>query len=374
MRSVFPSIFALTLLGILIASIVYLSHRMHFFFGTESSGIWYLVFIGALFFMIGGVMGLSNSVSRIGNLFYQLAAFLMGFLLYLILSVLFFNLLQLFWDTEPLFWGLGAFSLTSVLIAFGVINSFIIRTSRHAIEIQGLTHPVKIAHLSDIHLGHFRGKGFVRQLVNKTNREHPDLIVITGDLFDGRIRLNKESLEAMTELNAPVFFVNGNHDGYSGLRSINSLLEEMGIRVLKNELVRFKDLQIIGLNHLRPDSSQVGMHAPSGPNMKDVLGGLVIDKSLPTILLHHSPDGVEYAEENGVDLYLSGHTHGGQQFPITLLNELLFKYNRGLMRYKNTRILVSEGIGTFGPPIRIGTRSEIIIINLSYPSESAASK
>jgi len=108
------------------------------------------------------------------------------------------------------------------------------------------------------------------------------------------------------------------------------------------------------------------MHAGENKGtIRAVLDTLEIDARLPSVLLHHSPDGIEFAVKKGIDLYLAGHTHGGQLFPVNFINDLLFQFNRGLTNHNGTRIFVSKGAGTFGPPLRVGTRGEITLIELS---------
>ena len=102
----------------------------------------------------------------------------------------------------------------------------------------------------------------------------------------------------------------------------------------------------------------------NGHTIKNVLSTLNIFKEKPTVLLHHSPDGIKYANQHGVDLYLAGHTHAGQLFPIKYIANLLFAYNKGLHNFKGTQIFVSQGAGTFGPPMRVGTKSEIALLKL----------
>lgn len=102
--------------------------------------------------------------------------------------------------------------------------------------------------------------------------------------------------------------------------------------------------------------------------MKSILPGIPTDPDLPTILLHHSPDGIQYANEKGVDLYLTGHTHAGQLFPVTLIGELIYTYNKGLHDYNGTKIFVGEGAGTFGPPMRVGSHSTITVFDLKPDS------
>jgi hypothetical protein len=205
----------------------------------------------------------------------------------------------------------------------------------------------------------------MQNIVDKTNAQSPDLVFITGDLFDGRINLNPEVLAPLIQIKAPIYFVEGNHDNYTGVQEIKNLLRSMGVQVLENKLVEFEGIQIIGLDHMRPDNQSFAMHTNGhGPSIQSVLSALPIQESQPSIVLHHSPDGVKYASENHIDLFLAGHTHAGQLFPITIFAHYLFAFNRGLHQFENTQVFVSEGIGTFGPPMRVGTKSEIVVLNL----------
>lgn len=365
MRKLLPFVFPLLMVSILTGAIAYLSIRFRFFFSLQTAGWMVLLFSVALFGMTSGLFIWSNSKSRVKSVLYRLAAFTMGFLLYLLLSVILIDLLHLVTPMSPVFMGLLSLCLPIVILLIGYSRSFRIQTSHYQIKMDGLEKGLTIAHWSDIHLGHFRGSKFLQQIVDKTNFQNPDFVVITGDLFDGKINMSAQELKPLEDIKTPIFFVHGNHDVYSGLNDVFDVVKKAGVRVLQNECIDYQGLQIIGLNHLRADEQSAGMHTTQGLTMREVLGDLPIDKNKPSLLLHHSPDGIKYARQHGINLYLSGHTHGGQQFPVTLLNELLFKYNRGLHDYKGTKILVSEGIGTFGPPVRIGTKSEIVMISLS---------
>ncbi len=304
-------------------------------------------------------------MSRIGSLIYRTAAITMGMMLYLLISVLMVDLLRIFTGWTPQLYGIISLSMTILISLYGIWNSTNLKTSQIEIPIPGLKTGIRAVHLSDIHIGHFRGKAFLQKIVDRTNKLKPDVVFLTGDLFDGRIRLNEESIHPLRQIEVPVFFIEGNHDLYTGVRKIKSILRKNGIKVLENEVFNWNDLQIVGLNHMAADHNTVSMHAANdGPTIKNVLEGLPIVEKEPSILLHHSPDGVEYASRSGIDLYLSGHTHAGQLFPINYISELVFPYNRGLHSYNGTRIFVSEGAGTFGPPMRIGTKSEITIVKL----------
>ncbi|MDX1286087.1 MAG: metallophosphoesterase, partial [Draconibacterium sp.] len=252
-----------------------------------------------------------------------------------------------------------------LISSYGVWNATNKRIRKIDIPMQGLSAEIKAALLTDIHIGHFWGVNTLQKVVNKTNSQNPDVVFITGDLFDGKIRLSKSSLKPLQDLNAPVYFVEGNHDGYSGAQEIKQKLRDIGVHVLENEVRELDELQIIGLNHMLADEEAIDMHAAGiRSTIKSTLNKLNITPNKPAVLLHHSPDGIKYANQHNVDLYLAGHTHAGQIFPVNFISRWIFEYNKGLHDYKGTKMYVSQGIGTFGPPMRVGTISEISILNL----------
>lgn len=259
--------------------------------------------------------------------------------------------------------GISSLILTLLITVYGIIHAGQIKTTEMDIQMAGLKKDVKIVHLSDLHIGHFRGVKWMQKIADITKAQQPDIVCITGDLFDGKIRLNKNVIAPLKQLEAPIYFVEGNHDGYTDIKKIKQNLKKEGIRVLSNQIANTHGLQIVGLNHMLADEDAVDIHAKH-KTMKEVLEIMPIYPEMPTILLHHSPDGIEYANKAGVNLFLAGHTHAGQLFPINCIANMIFAYNRGLHQYKDTQIYVSEGIGTFGPPMRIGTRSEIVVLNL----------
>lgn len=366
MKYLFPMLMSVLFIGILFFSNIYLSRRFGWILSLDNLKWLHFVFAFIPLFMFAGLIGFSNSSSVFGSFLYRFAAILTGVMLYLILSMLFADLVRAFYKMGPQVFGIISLTITLCVSGYGLWNASTTRVTHINIPIKGLHKELKVMHLSDIHLGHFRGKGYLQNLVDMTIRENPDIVVITGDLFDGKIQLKMETLEPLKQLNVPLFFVEGNHDGYSGVEEIKSLLRELGVKVLENEVDQFRELQIIGLNHMRADSDSHSVPPnPTDRSIRSVLAELAISPDRPSILLHHSPDGVQYANEHGVDLYLAGHTHAGQLFPINYLNDLLFKYNKGLSDYNGTKIFVSQGVGTFGPPMRLGTKGEIVLISLT---------
>ncbi|MFC2115982.1 metallophosphoesterase, partial [Bacteroidota bacterium] len=325
-------------------------------FNIESINALYITFALLTVFMVAGTIIFSNSTRVIASLLYILATVTMGALLYMLLSVLLVDLFHFVVKLQPKIYGIMVLAISILISVYGVWNATGLKTSEIEVPIKGLSKEVRAMHLTDIHLGHFRGRSFLQKIAEITNRQVVDVVFITGDLFDGKIQLAARNLEPLGQLSVPVYFVEGNHDKYTGVKLIKQMLRETGIRVLENELIDWGELQIIGLNH---------MHAgEQGATIKAALQSIDTEKDKPTILLHHSPDGIRYANEKGVDLYLAGHTHAGQLFPVNFIAKLLFTYNNGLYDYNGTRIYVSSGAGTFGPPMRVGTKSEITVVKL----------
>lgn len=365
MKQYLPILFFVLFIGIIITANIYLTRRFNWYFNVENTRMLFAVFPPLTLLMFFGVMPLSNTTSSLGSLVYIISAVTMGALLYLLLSVLLVDIVRIFTDLSPRTYGLIALLLTATVSIGGILNSWNIQVTRHEIPLQGLKNEIRAMHLSDIHIGHFRGNNFLQQIVDKTNNENVDVVFITGDLFDGRINLTTEDLAPLTKLDAPVYFVEGNHDNYTGIDTIKSMLRMADVQVLENEVTHFNELQLIGLNHMAADNNTYNMHASNNSStIQSTLGSLNIFKGKPTVLLHHSPDGIQYANQHGVDLYLAGHTHAGQLFPIKYIADLMFEYNKGLHNFKGTKLFVSQGAGTFGPPMRVGTKSEISVLTL----------
>ena len=365
MRQFIPILILVLFLAFLAWANFYLAKRFAFYFDIRNIRPLYIGFGTLTLSMIVGIIFFTNAEGSLANLMYSAAAIIMGFLLYLLLSVAATDLIRLVVKTSPKIFGIAAISLAVLVTGLGVLNAMYKRVRKVDITMKGLSREMTAVQLSDIHIGHFWGVNTLQHIVDKTNALNPDVVFITGDLFDGRIRLNKASVQPLTKMNAPVYFIEGNHDGYSGAPEIKKILREIGVNVLENEVTHFSQLQIIGLDHMRADNKSNNIHASANkPTIKTVLDELNIFPEQPTILLHHSPDGIEYANQHGVDLYLAGHTHNGQLFPFNFIVKMVYKYNKGLHNYKGTNIYVSQGTGAYGPPMRVGTISEITLFNL----------
>ncbi len=219
-----------------------------------------------------------------------------------------------------------------------------------------------IAQLTDVHVGPTIGRGFIEDVVRETNALNPDLIAITGDLVDGTVDALRDAVAPLAGLKARdgVYFVTGNHEYYSGADAWIAHLETLGIRVLRNERVDIRGLfDLAGVD----DAKSAGMAPGHGQDVAKAMVGR--DPAKAVVLLAHQPKSVLEAGLNGVDLQLSGHVHGGQIWPFTWLAHLDQPYLHGLYHHGNTTIYVSQGTGYWGPPMRVGTTSEITRVELA---------
>ncbi len=355
-------------LAFVIFSVIYVSKRLSWAFSINPKLLALIIGAAVVFFLAGLIVVMrSNMTSGLSHFVNNFASIGLGVSTILIFTVIGIDIIQLIAKMPPKIFGYSILSVTLLISGYSIWNALNIKTYHQNVTLPNLVEPIKLAQLSDIHIGHFWGEKTVNKLVKIVEKESVDAVVITGDMFDGRVRLNEEVLKPFKRLNMPIYFVEGNHDGYSGSQDIKALLRENNIEVLDNKKAEIKGLQIVGLDYLLPDHNSVNtMHAPvGGKTMQEVLPTIKIDKSRASVLLHHNPVGINYAAENGLNLYLAGHTHAGQMFPATLIAKVMFEYNKGLYKYNdNTQIYVSQGSGTFGPPMRLGTKSEVTILNL----------
>jgi predicted MPP superfamily phosphohydrolase len=225
-----------------------------------------------------------------------------------------------------------------------------------------------LAQISDLHVGPTIGEKEVRRVVDLTNGLRPDAIVITGDLVDGGVAELRRATEHLGALRAPhgVYFVTGNHEYYAGVRPWLAELRRLGIRPLASERVVLGDRGPGGASFdLAGVDDWSVTHGEDGrwPALDAALRGRDPDRSL--VLLAHQPRGVTEAVASGVELQLSGHTHGGQIFPWSLLVSAVYPFSRGLYRQGDGHVYVSCGTGFWGPPMRLGAPAEVAKIVLT---------
>jgi predicted MPP superfamily phosphohydrolase len=219
----------------------------------------------------------------------------------------------------------------------------------------------RIVQITDVHVGPTIGHDFIEEIVARVNALKPDLVAITGDLVDGSVEELAAHVAPLAKLRAKdgVFFVTGNHEYYSGADAWIAHLATLGVRVLRNERVRIGGDDGFDLAGIDDASSRGNGH---GPDLEKALRGR--DAARACVLLAHQPRGIELADSLGVDLQLSGHTHGGQMIPWNFLVRLQQPFVAGLHKLARAQIYVSRGTGYWGPPMRVGAPAEITEIEL----------
>lgn len=251
------------------------------------------------------------------------------------------------------------FGLAILASLYGIVNAAWIRVKRITVKLPNLPESWRgrlAALVSDTHLGHVRGYGFARRIVTRLTRLRPDAVFIAGDLFDGTAADLGRLAEPWRELSAPLgaYFVTGNHEEFSDHTKYLDAVERAGVRVLNNEKVTLEGLQVVGV-HYRDSTHAQGF--------RSILRQAALDRDRASILLTHAPDRLPIAEEEGISLQLSGHTHAGQIFPFTWITSLLYgRFAYGLRRLGSLAVYTSSGAGTWGPPMRVGTSAEIVLI------------
>ncbi|MGW6009906.1 metallophosphoesterase [Streptomyces sp. NPDC055210] len=220
-------------------------------------------------------------------------------------------------------------------------------------------HGYRIAVVSDIHLGPVLGRGFAQKVVDTINSTQPDLIAVVGDLVDGSVKDLGPAAAPLAQLRARhgSFFVTGNHEYFSGAEEWVARVRELGLNPLENARTELAHFDLAGVNDI------AGEDEGQGPDFAKALGDR--DRARACVLLAHQPVQIHDAVDHGVDLQLSGHTHGGQLWPGNFIADLANPTLAGLERYGDTQLYVSRGAGAWGPPTRVGAPSDITVVELA---------
>lgn len=334
--------------------------------GADSHGaLWIQLTLGILSvsFVAASLLAFryTNSVLRA---FYRAAAVWLGLLTFLFLAAIFtwiiFGVTRLtglnidFHRTAEVL-----FAVATAIGLYGVFNASCTRITRATVRLANLPEAWrgrKAALISDVHLGHVRNGSFLRRMVAKILREEPDAIFIAGDLYDGTAIDAGRAAEPLNKLTAPqgVYFVAGNHEQFGDDSKYLRAVSAAGVRVLSNEKVEVDGLQIIGVPY---------SNATQDAHLASVLNGVRLDRDRASILLTHAPDRPEIAEAAGVSLQLSGHTHVGQFIPWSWFARRMYRqFVYGLSRIGKMQVFTSSGAGTWGPPLRLGSNPEIVML------------
>jgi predicted MPP superfamily phosphohydrolase len=341
--------FFITFLGIYFGGNFYVLWRLFGLLGIRRRFVFALLLIVLTFSLLGAAILERRFGNALTRVLYILAAHWMGIAIILFSCLLVYEVVNFFSKIPRPYGGIAVLVIAAITSIYAMINARILYVTTVQIP---ATVDMDIVQLSDIHLGSVGG-GFLPRVVEKTNALNPDVVLITGDLIDSAHRLDTSAVATLNQLNAPVFFVTGNHERYANVEKVLALLNTTKVKALRNEAVDFDDIQIIGIDD-RDGENQVA----------NQLKNIRIDPSKFSLLMYHRPEGLEAASQAGIDLMLSGHTHRGQIFPFNYHIRRKFRYVKGLYKHENSYLYVSTGTGTWGPRMRLGSKSEIVLVKL----------
>ncbi|MFG2541196.1 metallophosphoesterase [Streptomyces sp. NPDC048594] len=243
---------------------------------------------------------------------------------------------------------------------YGVLNGpSVKRVTVPLAKLPRAAHGYRIAVVSDIHLGPVLGRGFAQKVVDTINSTQPDLIAVVGDLVDGSVKDLGPAAAPLAGLRARdgAYFVTGNHEYFSGAEQWVEEVRRLGLLPLENARTELRHFDLAGVNDV------AGEEEGQGPDYAKALGDR--DRARACVLLAHQPVQIHDAVDHGVDLQLSGHTHGGQLWPGNLIAGAANPTLAGLERYGDTQLYVSRGAGAWGPPTRVGAESDVTVIELA---------
>lgn len=319
-------------------------------------------------------------LSSVSDIFTWIGSFWLAAFFYLLLIVIAIDLVRLVNYIIPvipesaksiefkkiIFW--SSVGLVSLLLLTGFINALIprIKTLELTIDkkVEGMQE-INIAFASDIHLGTLIGPRRTNKLIQRMNKPKPDLILLGGDIVDEDLEpvIRNNLGDSLKKLSAPlgVIGITGNHEYIGGVEPAVKYLEEHGVTMIRDSVIKIDNkFYIIG----REDRDKRNFAGTNRKDIEKLMEGL--DQSLPIIMLDHQPFELDKKEELGVDLTLSGHTHHGQMWPLNYMTKAIYEVSWGYKKKGNTHVYVSSGVGGWGPPVRIGNRPEIVLINIVF--------
>lgn len=338
-------LFLLVVCGVYLGMNWYVLARLFCLFALREESWFYLALVPLTLSLIAALALESRIGNRLTGAFFTLAVVWLGLCWLLLVILLAQQVLALLIPVPQRVWAMGACGLACSLALYAFSNARAVTIRREQIP-----HlPLKVVQLSDIHIGSI-GPAMLADLITKTNALAPDVILITGDLFDNTNPKTRAIVPQLKAFAAPVLFTSGNHEAYAGYDNVQRMLAGTQIRWLRNEAVEFNGIRIIGVDN----------------SYGTELMQSVLDRTPPspafTILMNHQPTGFDIASRHRIGLTLSGHVHNGQIWPFNYVVGLFYPYLKGLHANGGAFLNVSTGTGFWGPPMRLGSHSEIVLL------------
>ena len=324
-----------------------------------------VLFVFCLSFILASALTffLDNGFVRV---LYTISASWLGFATYLFLASCVYALvlfvMRIFGADHSMAWfGMLCLVLAVIVSVYGLIHARDMRVKEINVSLSGLPtswQGKKAVWVSDIHLGAIYGQDFARDIVSKINDAHPDIVFIGGDVYDGTKVNESEIIKPFADLHPAlgVYFITGNHEEFRDNGPYLTAVKSVGMHVLNNEMITIDGVQLIGVD----DRDSI-----DAAKFQKFISGLNIDKNKPSILLKHQPSQLAIAADAGISMQISGHTHRAQIWPLNFFTTMIFKgYDYGLNKWGNMLEYTSSGVGTWGPPMRVGSDSEIVVLDL----------
>ena len=361
---------------------LYLWNKANYFFsGNENwnKAFKTVIIVGSFSFFIGEI--LEHTISSLpGEQIYRIGAFWIAFLLYLTIGFLIVDIARLVNFIIPFSEYLGniigykeiggkmILCIALVVITAGYYNALHPRIKEINLYIDKPVNEnsdLRILLATDIHLGALCGDLREQKLVKQIKSLQPDLVLFAGDIVDGDLGpvLRKKLGKHLNEIKTPlgIYTVPGNHEYIGGIKKTIPYLKSLGLKVLQDEVIILPmGIALVG----REERESKRFNGHHRKPLSELLKNL--DKQMPVIVMNHQPYPLQEAVDNNVDLHVSGHTHHGQMWPLNYITQSMFDLSWGLEKRGNTYLYVSSGYGTWGPPVRIGNRPEIVVFNLRF--------
>ncbi len=320
--------------------------------------------------------------SDLSIFFVKIGSYWLGAMLYLILIFLLIDIIRTFNNYIPFISFLDfklnpayrltiikiVYSATALILTVAIINAriprinhFIISTTKHF----GNNKKVRMVAVSDIHLGTLISNNRLNALVEKINTQNPDIVLLAGDVFDEDIAsvVNNGLGKYFEQIKSPlgIYAITGNHEYFGDVEQKIKYLNDHGVIVLRDcTLLIDNSFYLVG----RDDRQSNYSRGKQRKSINELVSS--INKSKPIILLDHQPFKLNESADNGIDLQISGHTHHGQLWPFNYITNAIFELSSGYKKIGDTHFIVSNGYGTWGPPMRLGNRPEILVIDFEY--------
>lgn len=339
---------------------------------THDALYWLAIAIFSYAYILGRMVKWLSSLSILGSIWFGFIQY--GLLLFPVanFAVWLLGLSGVENEIAIVWVGIVTATLLTGIFAFGLYNAYspVIRKHEVSIPKKNKVEKLHIAVASDMHFGKLSGVAHAKRLVKTIEHIKPDIILLPGDIIDDEPEyFQKKNMGAiMKQLHAPlgIYGVLGNHEYYG--REIPEFLKEMkkvDIRILMDEVIKVGDSFYLLGRKDKTDSRR--------KSFKQLIKEVELDSSIPLIAMDHQPAELKEAQESGVDLIVSGHTHRGQMAPNHLITSRLFELDWGYLKKGQLHAFVSSGFGFWGPPLRIGSRSEVMQIIIKFEEKEGFS-